>query len=97
VHDAGFDPSRERESALVVAGDEPGAEAVPGRVRDRHRLVGVRDRLRDEHRAERLLGVDARARRHVGEDRRPVALGELSLAHDSYLAMFSEVFAGHRA
>jgi 8-oxo-dGTP diphosphatase len=25
------------------------------------------------------------------------ALGELSLAHDSYLAMFSKVFAGHRA
>jgi hypothetical protein len=35
VHDAGVDAPGEGEAALVVAGDEPGAESVPGGIRDR--------------------------------------------------------------
>jgi hypothetical protein len=45
LHDAGVDPPREREPALVVAGHQAGVEPVPSRVRDGDRLVGVADGL----------------------------------------------------
>ena len=35
VDDSGFDPSGERKAAVGVARDDPGGEAVPGRVRGR--------------------------------------------------------------
>src|ERR1700730_753772 len=73
VHGAGVDAAGEREAALVVAGDEPGAESVPGGVRDRHRLIGVVHRLGDKYRAEGLLRMDAGAGRDADQDRGTVA------------------------
>src|SRR5579862_8644803 len=59
VHDPGVDAPGEREAALVVTGDEPGAQPVPGGVRDFYGLLGAVHGLRDEHRAEGFLRVNA--------------------------------------
>ena len=55
VHDPGLELLREREAAVGVRGEDPGAQAVGRCVRAPDRLVGVVDDLDREHRAEGLV------------------------------------------
>ena len=70
VDDPGLELLREREAAVGVRRDDPGAEAVARRVRARDRLVGAVDDLDREHRAERLVLREVGVLRDVGDQRR---------------------------